>query len=217
MGRKGRAKAQRRQTAQAPTGGSQTARLQRTSSHRPTHVSHARDAVTGEPLSADTLKLRVRASRDARPIPLAIHTSQMERIGSMPARLGTYAGGLRWSPAFREYIAPVLPDAVREERLVCWRWWESEYVASRVLQAFSGPREREAIAAILAVHRQHQDPRQVAAEYGHTVAWLTRMEQRIARYVRQTFGLGGQLVPADERDGSQAAGDQPHTIAERGG
>jgi|GEM_PF-3392671 len=223
MGQKGRAKAQRWQTAHTSPDGSHPARWQRSRSRRPILASRERDSVTGEPLRAETLKLRVRDYDRARdpdtrvPIPLSINTHQDERFGSHPARLGHYAGGLTWSPAFREYIAPVLPASIREERLACWRWWDSEYVTQGVLRAFAGQRDREAIAAILAVHRQHRDPKRAAAEYGHTVAWLVRMEQRIARYVRETYGLGGQLVPADRRPVTRAAGDQPHTIADRGG
>ncbi|MBF6588954.1 MAG: hypothetical protein IVW57_00300 [Ktedonobacterales bacterium] len=211
MGKRAR-RSQRRQTAHS---GSQTARV--TSDHASTErtppavrkTSANTDPLFGTYLVSDgsvpTVPVRDwdarRDQTQRKPIPLSIHSgfSRMDRAnGSHAARLGKYAGGLAWSPAFVEYIAPVVPNSVRAERLTCWEWWRVDYVHRGVLRAFPGMRDRQAIAAILAVRRDGRDMTAVATEYGHSAVWVSRTERRIARFVRHMYGLGGRIGPEIE-------------------
>lgn len=142
-----------------------------------------------------------RASNTRKPLPTAINRNVIddgnpERLSDGRARrLGTYGGGLVYSPAFNEYIAAQVPHTIAETRLTCWRWFESEYVYAAMLRAFPGDVDRLAIAAVLAYRRDGRDLSAVATSIGKSESWLCRKEKHYVRYARDHYGMPGSVGP----------------------
>ena len=185
---------QRRQTAHTATAGSHTART----SQQPTPPAPApsrlipRDAVTGEPLQTDTVKLllpdydQARRSEDRAPIPYAMHTQQVEterrhrdlyavantrRLGGT---IGTFAGGLRFSPAFGEYIHDVRPADV-ERMTANWRvWWRNPYLVRGVRKRLGS----QVTDALLLLYASGRNYAATAKLVGKPWEWLARHEPR---------------------------------------
>lgn len=187
---------QRRQTALTATAGSHTARI--IPQQQPTAPAPApskpipRDAVTGEPLRPDTVKLLLpdydaaRRSEERAPIPTSLHTQQVEterrhkdpnalantrRLGGS---IGTFAGGLRFSPAFGEYIHDVRPADV-ERMTANWRvWWRNPYLVRGVRKRL-GSQVTDALLLLYAGGRNYAA---TAKLVGKPWEWLARHEPR---------------------------------------
>jgi hypothetical protein len=146
--------------------------------------------VTGEPLQADTVKLLLpdydpaRRSEERAPIPTSINVVQVEterrqrdpnalantrRLGGS---IGTFAGGLRFSPAFGEYIHDVRPADV-ERMTANWRmWWRNPYLV-RGVRKHLGSQVTDALLLLYASDRNHKA---VAKLIGKPWEWLARHE-----------------------------------------
>ncbi|MGZ6321268.1 MAG: hypothetical protein ACXWQR_18455 [Ktedonobacterales bacterium] len=144
---------------------------------------------------------RYRASNTRKPLPTSLNRNVIDdgnpelKSDGRARRLGTYGGGLVFSPAFNEYIAQQVPHMIAETRLSCWRWFESEYVYAAMLRAFPSDEDRRAIAGVLAYRRDGRDLAVAATQQGHTTSWLCRKEKQFVRYARDQFGMPGSVGP----------------------
>lgn len=152
-----------------------------------------------------------RDENDRAPIPYTIHSRRMDTAsGSRAARRGDYGGGLAFSGAFLTYAGKVQPTATQQEHMSCWNWWKVPYVRERVLQTFSSERDQRAIAAILAFRRDKRELRAACVAHGFPgIPSVMRIERRIVRYAKRTFGLQGEIGPETQTwraAGADAAG-----------
>lgn len=196
---------QRRQTAHTSTGGSHTARS--VSPTTPVHTASTtqrgqttatRDRLTGEPLQAHTPKhvTHDHYPRRADPLPLKLHVLQDETVDSHAKRLGHFGGGLRWSPAFGEYIGnEASPLEASLASNYHWQeWWRSPYLV-RYLAARMGI---ESVQALLALRLNGREYARVALAIGKSPDWLMGRERLAWRLARQ--------MATTERTGTTGAG-----------
>jgi hypothetical protein len=151
--------------------------------------------VTGEPLRADTAKLRLpdydpaRRSEDRAPIPTSINVLQVEterrqrdphamaNTRQLGGAIGTFAGGLRFSPVFNEYIASARPSDV--ERITAnWRyWWRNPYLVRGVRKRLGS----QVTDALLLLYASDRNYAAVAKLIGKPWEWIARHEPRAWR------------------------------------
>lgn len=132
-------------------------------------------------------------------LPLSLHTHVVDNGGAgghgraSRARYRYALGGPCWSPPFARYIGREKPAEVAareaEDRLSCWEWWRSDYVAAKVRRQF-GDRVCDALAGALS-GRLTRDAAATAA--GASLRWLGRQERNVAHWVRDEYGMPGHL------------------------
>lgn len=141
----------------------------------------------------------LRPSNTRKPLPTSLNINRVDdgnpelKSDGRARRLGTYVGGLVFSPAFNAYIAAQVPHSIAETRLSCWRWFESEYVYAKVLQHFDD--DWQAVQGIIANRRAKVSLQDVASDVGRGIGWLASLERKILRFVRDQYGMPGSIGP----------------------
>lgn len=147
----------------------------------------ARCALTGAPLTSDSLKLHVpepplkrrkpgyletRADAGAIGAPLTLHRSQQEG-----------AVGLEYSVMMAQYLnlslLAQLSEQQRREHLDMVAWWRSDYgIYRRVLpglvQRFGEDEAQHILLVVMECHREEGDPDVIGKRYGHSAEWVER-------------------------------------------
>lgn len=150
-----------------------------------------RDRLTGEPLRRETPKLVIRDHYRTRtePLPLKLHVLQDETIDSHARRLGQFAGGMRWSPEFGEYLGnetTALETALASN--YHWqRWWESAYLTRSVAARIG----LAAFHLLLAFRACGRDYAAMEAHYHVSPIALYRLEERARGIARHAVTAGG--------------------------
>ena len=160
-----------------------------------------RDRLTGEPLRRETPKLVIRDYHEFRPpdarqpLPLKLHVLQDETVDSHEKRLGQFAGGMRWSPAFGEYIGnEVSPQEAKLATNYHWQqWWKSDYLTRYVVARMG----LETVRMLFALRLNGRNHAVTAALYGKSPQWLMRQEVRAWGLARQLVTNGVTRVRAD--------------------
>lgn len=147
------------------------------------------DALTGEPLRAGTLRLLVRDWDDTRqlyrgqPIPTRIHGRAIDggddTRDDVPSSGATKRGGYTlgapvFAHGFLHYMAPVLPESVRQARARRDEWWSVPSAAGPLIRRFG----LNAVTAAAAVERG-ADVTAVAREMHVTPTRVHMWQQRI--------------------------------------
>jgi hypothetical protein len=164
MGRASKAKQARAQAWQA------TQRWQTASGSQTARSATAVAALA--PVEPEARSVGLMATADDL-VPLSINTHQMDdNNGSHAARIGRYAGGLRWSPAFGKYIANALPAEVRGMRASWKEWWHNPYLVRGVRQRLGVP----ITDALLLLYSSGRNYDHVARVTGRSWTWIARWE-----------------------------------------
>jgi hypothetical protein len=165
MGRKAKVKLARAIIRQAEQRW-QTARGSQTARSVPPETERAPDELAVRVRDAGAL------SWSSDTVPLAIHTHQMDGNGSHAVRIGRYAGGLRWSPAFNEYIGNAVPRDVAAMQASWKEWWRNPYLVRGVRQRLGVP----ITDALLLLYNTGRDYDHVARMISRSWTWIARWE-----------------------------------------
>ena len=100
-------------------------------------------------------------------------------------QLGTYAGGLQWSPAFAEFIAPALPAQIAAQQANWRTWWLNPYLVRGVRKRL-GSHVTDALVLLYTSGRNYEA---TAKRVGKPWEWLARHEP-VAWRIAHDVALG---------------------------
>lgn len=138
-----------------------------------------RCALTGAPLTSDSLKLVVAEPPLVRRRPGYLETVADAGAIAAPLTLHrheTEGVGLAYAVMMARYLSHAHSEQERREQMALLAWWQSSYGQRRV---FSGlllrlpeSAAKHTLEVVMTCHREQADPADIAERFGHSEQWV---------------------------------------------